>query len=65
MDENPVISWLLTSTIPTIRYKTLVELKGLPHDHPECLSAYKAIQNNGPVSVILNQQVEPGGWNYP
>ena len=65
MDENPVISWLLTSNIPTIRYKTLVDTKGLAHDHPECLSEYKAIQKNGPVPAILNQQVEAGRWNYP
>lgn len=65
MDENPVISWLLTSNIPTIRYKTLVDLKGLPHNHPECLSEYKAIQQTGAVPAILKQQVEPGRWNYP
>lgn len=65
MDENQVVFWLLESKIPTIRYRTLLELRELPHDHPACLSEYQMVQASGAVPSILNQQVEPGRWKYP
>lgn len=64
MDENSVFSWLMESPIPTIRYKSLLELKGLPADHPECIAEYDAIQKTGAVPAILNHQVELGQWKY-
>ncbi|HSM24332.1 MAG TPA: hypothetical protein VK856_05665 [Anaerolineaceae bacterium] len=65
MDENSVFSWLMASPIPTIRYKSLLDLKGLSADHPDCIAEYEAIQQSGVVPAILNQQVEPGHWKYP
>lgn len=65
MGENSIIDWLLESPSASIRYKTLRDMIELPANHPDCLEAYKAIQTEGAVPAILNQQVEPGRWNYP
>lgn len=65
MDENSIIEWLLESPTASIRYKTLRDLVHLPAKHPECLETFAAIQSQGVVPAILNQQVELGRWHYP
>lgn len=62
--DNQVTQWLLESSIPTIRYKTLLDLKNLPSDHPDCQKEYQNIQQTGAVPAILEQQVAPGRWKY-
>ncbi len=65
MDKNSNIEWLLESPTATIRYKTLRDLVNLPVEHPDCQATYAAIQSQGVVPEILDQQVEHGHWHYP
>ena len=65
MDETQVVNWLLESEIPTIRYKTMLDLLHNSPEHEKCHSAYQEIQTTGAVPAILNQQVEMGHWKYP
>ncbi len=62
--DNQITQWLLESSIPTIRYKTLLNLTNLPAEHSDCLKEYHNIQQMGVVPSILDQQVEPGRWKY-
>lgn len=64
MDETQVVNWLLESEIPTIRYKTMLDLLHYSPEHEKCQNTYQEIQTTGPVPVILNRQVEPGHWHH-
>ena len=56
------ISWLLESSIPSIRYLTLRDLLHYPNDHPELQTARADIMKTGPVPAILARQTETGAW---
>jgi len=58
------IPWLLSSEIPSIRYKTYRNLLGYDPDHPTLIREYQEIQTIGPVQEILTQQITPGQWSY-
>ncbi len=62
MDESLVINWLLESEIPSIRYKTMLDLLQYSPEHEKCKRTYQEIQSTGPVPSILDRQVEPGQW---
>ena len=57
-----VISWLLDSSIPSIRYLTLRRL--LSHDEAdnEVIAARAAMQTTGPMPPILEKQTPHGDW---
>ena len=62
MDKSQVINWLLGSEIPTIRYKTMLDILQYSPEHEECRKTYQEIQSSGPVPAILDRQVEVGQW---
>lgn len=63
MVEDMLTRWLLESTIPTIRYRTLSELLDRPPDDAEVVAARDAIMTDGPVPVILGKQLASGNWD--
>ncbi len=62
--DQKLITWLLESKIPTIRYRTLVDLLGRPVDDPEVVCAKQSIMEEGPVPHILAAQKGAGQWEY-
>lgn len=64
MDESQIINWLLESEIPTIRYKTMLDLLQYSPQDKNCRKTYQEIQSGGPVPAILDRQVESGRWQH-
>jgi hypothetical protein len=56
------IEWLLDSSNPSVRYRTLIDLKELPEDHPSVLKTHRAIQKSEPIQKLLNHQMSDGCW---
>lgn len=61
-DDAGFTGWLLESTIPTIRYRTLVDLLGRPADDPAVVAAQEAILSEGPVPALYARQDPAGHW---
>ena len=60
--DDPIIDWLLSSDIPTIRYRTMIDLLGknlLDHDVAE---QRRLIMADGPVPIVLSKQSPNGHW---
>jgi hypothetical protein len=57
-----VISWLLESKDPSLRFLTLVDLIGVRPDSSEGLEAREALMSGGPVAKILAAQQPGGHW---
>jgi hypothetical protein len=53
------IGWLLESGEPWTRYRTLVDLLGLPEDHPGVLAAREAMLAHPQVQTLI---AEAGAW---
>ncbi|OPY33428.1 MAG: hypothetical protein A4E32_00645 [Methanomassiliicoccales archaeon PtaU1.Bin124] len=62
---DPIIAWLLSSEIPTIRYRTLVELLEVKENDPEVKNVKRHIMDEGPVPTILGKQNAGGYWGEP
>jgi len=60
--DDPLIKWLLASEIPTIRYRTLTMLLGLPEEDAEATAVRQAIMHQGPVPTLLARQTATGQW---
>ncbi|MCB0062602.1 MAG: hypothetical protein KDE19_10825 [Caldilineaceae bacterium] len=60
VQTKALTDWLLQSAIPTIRYKTRTELIGYSAD--QAVTERAAIMREGPVPVLLAQQLENGAW---
>ena len=60
--NNNLITWLLDSKIPSIRYQTLVDLLDHPPDQQPVARTKQAIMHVGPVPAILAQQTPRGDW---
>lgn len=65
LGRQEVMDWLLEPENPSVRYWTLVDLLGLPHDDPEVRAAQGEIMTTGPVARILERQTPDGGWGKP
>jgi hypothetical protein len=63
MTETAFIPWLMEAETPTIPYRTLVDLVGLPAEQARVSQARKAIMKSGPVPAILDRQSEAGSWS--
>jgi hypothetical protein len=59
---NDVISWLLESPTPSIRYLTLRRLLGHDGSDKEVKAARVAMQTMGPIPSILEKQTPSGSW---
>ncbi|MBX3080215.1 MAG: hypothetical protein KF716_01190 [Anaerolineae bacterium] len=57
-----VISWLLDSSVPSIRYLTLRRLLGYDEADKEVTAARSAMQMSGPIPAILDKQTLSGQW---
>jgi len=53
---------LLSSDIPTVRYRTMTELLGMDEEEGEVQAAREAIMSSGPVPKILERQRTGGFW---
>jgi hypothetical protein len=62
LQADPFITWLLHSTTPTVRYRTLTDLLGYPADDARVVEARQAIMTSGPVPAILARQTDTGAW---
>ena len=62
VDPKGVISWLLSSGEPWVRYNTLVDLVGAGPSDPEARSAYRALQDH-PRTAALIEALDP--WPQP
>jgi len=60
--EDGFAAWLLAAATPSIRYRTLTDLVGLPADDARVRAARRAIMTGGPVPVILGRQTKSGRW---
>ncbi|MEZ4710331.1 MAG: hypothetical protein R3A44_24215 [Caldilineaceae bacterium] len=60
--KNELYTWLLKSEIPSIRYKTLVDLLEYPPHQPCVENARRAVAHTGPVPAILAGQAPNGAW---
>jgi len=57
------IDWLQSSQTPSIRYLTLIHLRGKSADNSEVLSARNAVLKSKPVQAIFAHQKPEGFWN--
>ncbi|MHB8134658.1 MAG: hypothetical protein ACYDH1_10590 [Anaerolineaceae bacterium] len=62
--SDSLIPWLLSSKIPTIRFKTYRNLLGYDLNDPTLIKEYREIQTSFPVQDILDRQVILGQWPY-
>ena len=62
MSEPALSDWLLQASTPSIRYLTLTRLLDLPETDPAVRQAWQAMQAEGPIPAILDQQGETGAW---
>jgi len=60
--HNDLYSWLFESNIPSIRYKTLVDLLEQPAQLKHVAKQRQAILASGPVPAILARQTASGAW---
>jgi len=58
------LDWLLEPENPSVRYRTLVELLGVPKDDPEVQHAQAAIPGSKPVQKIFSKMHLDGYWLY-
>ena len=58
---DPALSWLLEDDQPAVRYRALVDLVGLPENHPEVREVCSEIPRRGWAADILKRQ-KPGGY---
>lgn len=61
------VDWLLEPDLdnPGIRYFALADVLGMPYDHPDVVSARRAVMESGPVPTILSAQHPDGYWVQP
>ncbi len=62
MSDTDVMSWLLESRIPSIRYQTLTDLLDVLPDDARAVQARLAIRRHGPVPAMLRGQARAGHW---
>lgn len=60
--SEPFADWLLASSIPSIRYHTLIDVLERPKKDPARAKAFHAIRRIGPVPAILSRQGATGAW---
>jgi hypothetical protein len=63
--KNEIISLLLRSEDPSVRYYTLTELAGKSDSEPEVRLAKESVMTQGHVPVILGKQKPAGHWGKP
>lgn len=61
----PVLSWLLETSDPSVRYAALTGLLGKTADNPAVCSARAAIMSEGLVPELLSMQNPDGSWDDP
>ncbi len=57
-----LISWLLNSPTPSIRYLTLRHLLGYAENHVDVQSIREQMRTTGPIPLILSKQTPAGHW---
>jgi hypothetical protein len=60
-DEKNV-AWLLESSNPSVRYRTLLDIIKLPETHPDVVEAKRAIQCSPEVRQLMINQLSDGSW---
>ncbi len=62
MTKSHFMTWLLSSSIPSIRYLALTRLLELPETDEEVSAAREAIMTSGPAPAIMAKQTHSGRW---
>jgi hypothetical protein len=62
MRQNELATWLMSLDLPSIRYRTMVDLFGLSVNETRVAQTLQAIMKNGAVPTILSHQSEAGKW---
>ena len=60
--KKEILDWLLDPSDPSVRYYTLLKLKGVDNDAPEAQIARKVIMDSPLVKEILSKQTPDGYW---
>jgi hypothetical protein len=60
--NDPVLDWLLAPDQPSVQYRGLTDLLGLPESDPKVRTARSAIPARGWAAEILAEQNPAGGW---
>jgi hypothetical protein len=60
--HESVLDWLLEPENPSVRYRTMTELLGLPKDDPEVQKTRAAIPKSKPVLKIFKKMHPDGYW---
>ncbi|HEX3044185.1 MAG TPA: hypothetical protein VHY08_05480 [Bacillota bacterium] len=60
--DGDVITWLLDSDNPSVRYRTLTELFGKSNNDPEVIDTISKINDSEPVTSLLQKMYPEGYW---
>jgi hypothetical protein len=63
--SDPILSWLLEESNPSVRFHTLTSFLGRAPETKEANEARHLIMDKGAVPVILASQNEDGSWGLP
>ncbi len=58
--NGDILSWLLDSSDPGIRYLALRDLMDLPTDNAELIAAQELAHKKGEISLVLEKMDEAG-----
>jgi hypothetical protein len=62
MIENPVFTWLMDPSEPSLRYRTLVELLDTPLDDPKVVATRQSIPQSSFVIQLMGKMHPEGYW---
>jgi hypothetical protein len=62
LPKDQTLAWLLEENQPAVRYRALVDLMGLPENHPDVKKAHSEIPRRGWASDILSREKPEGYW---
>ncbi len=62
MIPSSILDWLLDPSEPSIRFRTMTELLGIPLHHPEALALRKTLPESRAVRTILDRMTPQGTW---
>jgi hypothetical protein len=63
--RKSTIEWLSEFSNPSVRYRTLQDIRHLSNTHPNVVEARNAVQKSAVVQEILDHQLPEGSWRGP
>jgi hypothetical protein len=62
MKANPILTWLLDPSDPSVRYRTLTELLDVPANNPEVIAARQNLAQSAAVIRLFERMHPKGYW---